>query len=160
MATGTADATDTSEPPRRVTRPGPDPGHRALLGVVAGLAATGLVALAPSADVLHPRSVRGSAGAVLSLPALRMTEEEFLAAAREAGVRILAAVPRGGEDFRRVDWSRPCACVVGSEAHGVGDRLAAASRGVTIPMQGPTESLNAAAAAAILLFEATRDAGR
>ncbi len=118
--------------------------------------ATGLVALAPSADVFHPRSVRGSAGAVLALPSVRMTEDEFLDEARAAGVRLVAAVPRGGSDFRSADWSRPCALVIGSEGGGVSERLEAHADGVTIPMAGGTESLNAAAAAAVLLFEATR----
>ena len=118
--------------------------------------ATGLVALAPSADLFHPRAVRGSAGAVLSLPALRMTEDEFLDSVRSSGLRLMAAMPRDGDDFRSADWSRPCAIVIGSEGGGVSERLASLSEGVTIPMRGGTESLNAAAAAAVLLFEATR----
>ena len=118
--------------------------------------ATGLVALTPSADLFHPRAVRGSAGAVLSLPAVRMTEDEFLDAARSSGLRLMAAMPRDGDDFRSADWSRPCARVIGSEGGGVSERLASRSGGVTIPMRGGTESLNAAAAAAVLLFEAAR----
>jgi TrmH family RNA methyltransferase len=118
--------------------------------------ATGLVALAPSADVFHPRSVRGSAGAVLALPLLRMTEDEFLDAARSSALRLVAAVPRGGDDFRSADWSRPCALVIGSEGGGVSEKIVSRSAGVTIPMQVGTESLNAAASAAVLLFEATR----
>jgi len=118
--------------------------------------ATGLVALTPSADLYHPRAVRGSAGAVLSLPSVRMTEDEFLEAARSSGLRLLAALPRDGADFRSADWSRPCALVIGSEGGGVSETLASLSDGVTIPMRGGTESLNAAAAAAVLLFEAAR----
>ena len=118
--------------------------------------ATGLVALSPSADVFHPRCVRGSAGAVLALPLLRMTEEEFLEAARPAGLRLLAAVPREGIDYRSADWSRPCALVIGSEGAGVSEALSSRSVGVTVPMLEGTESLNAAAAAAVLLFEAMR----
>ena len=101
-------------------------------------------------------SVRGSAGAVLALPVLRMSEDEFLDAARSSGLRLLAALPRDGDDFRSADWSRPCALVIGSEGAGVSEKLASRSEGVTIPMRGGTESLNAAAAAAVLLFEATR----
>lgn len=118
--------------------------------------ATGLVALAPSADIFHPRSVRGSAGAVLALPLLRMTEDEFLEAARSSAMRLIAAVPREGGDFRSADWSRPCGLVIGSEGGGVSETLVSRSSGVTIPMRGGSESLNAAAAAAVLLFEATR----
>ena len=121
-------------------------------GAAAG--ATGFVALPPSSDLHHPRAVRGSAGAVMSLPGLRMKEDEFLARAADAGIRILAAVPRAGRDFREADYSRPFAIAVGSEAHGVPEGVAARAEGVTIPMPGGTESLNAAAAAAVILFEA------
>jgi tRNA G18 (ribose-2'-O)-methylase SpoU len=85
-----------------------------------------------------------------------MTEDEFIDVARSSAMRLVAAVPREGDDFRSGDWSRPCALVIGSEGGGVSETLAARSTGVTIPMQGGSESLNAAAAAAVLLFEATR----
>lgn len=123
-------------------------------GLAAG--ATGFVALPPSADLFHPRAVRGSAGAVMSLPAARMKADEFLAKAAGSGIRMLAAMPRGGVDFREADYSRPVAIAVGSEAHGVPGEIAARAEGVTIPMPGGTESLNAAAAAAVILFEAAR----
>ena len=93
---------------------------------------------------------------MLALPLLRMTEEEFLEAARPAGLRLLAAVPREGIDYRSADWSRPCALVIGSEGAGVSEALSSRSVGVTVPMLEGTESLNAAAAAAVLLFEAMR----
>ncbi len=124
--------------------------------------ATGMVALAPSADIFHPRAVRGSAGAVLALASLRMLEKEFLKAAKGAGLRLLAAVPRGGIDFKGADYSRPVAIAVGSEAHGVSEALRREATGVTIPMpglqsgSGGAESLNAAAAAAVIMFEAAR----
>jgi TrmH family RNA methyltransferase len=122
--------------------------------------ASGFVALPPSADLFHPRAVRGSAGAVLSLPAVRMKEQEFVARAAASGMRVLAAAPVGGADYRTADYSRPLAIAIGSEAHGVPGSVAGASTLVTIPMPGGGESLNAAAAAAILLFEAARDAHR
>lgn len=118
--------------------------------------ATGFVSLRPSADIFHPRSVRGSAGAVMLLPSIRMEAEEFLERSQEAGLRLLAAFPRGGVDFRACDYSRPVGIVVGSEAHGVDEAIARAASAVTIPMVEKIESLNAAAAAALLLFEAAR----
>ena len=127
-----------------------------------GLAAggTGFVALPPSADLHHPRAVRGSAGAVMSLPGVRMKEDEFLARAAESALRILAAVPRGGADFREADYSPPLAIAVGSEAHGVPEGVAERAAPITIPMADGAArqigSLNAAAAAAVILFEARR----
>jgi TrmH family RNA methyltransferase len=118
--------------------------------------ATGFVALPPSTDLHHPRAVRGSAGAVMSLPAARMKAEDFLARAGESGLTVLAAAPRGGVDFREADYSRPVAIAVGSEAHGVPEDIASHGEAVTIPTTGAVESLNAAAAAAVILFEAAR----
>ena len=122
----------------------------------AAAGATGLVALPPSADLFHPRAVRASAGAVLTQGTVRMGVDEFVAAAERAGLRILSAVPRGGVDYRAADYSRPVAIALGSEAHGIPESVASASSGTTIPMPGGTESLNAAAAAALLVFEAIR----
>jgi len=134
-----------------------DPGNLgSMMRSALAAGASGFVALRPSADIFHPRAVRGSAGAVCLLPSARMTTEEFLARARSAGIRLVAAAPRGGNDFRSFDYSRPVAIIVGSEAHGVSEEIAREASAVTIPMAGPVESLNAAAAAALLLFEAAR----
>ncbi|MCA9956629.1 MAG: hypothetical protein KC434_17995, partial [Anaerolineales bacterium] len=59
--------------------------------------------------------------------------------------------------YTAVDWQSPSALIIGSEASGAGqDALALASGGITIPMHAATESLNAAMAAGIILFEAAR----
>lgn len=120
--------------------------------------ATGFAAVRPSADITHPRAVRASAGAVLALAALRLAEEEFLDHVRGAGFTVYGAVPpqveSGGEPFRKTRFDRPCVIAVGSEARGLPERIASVSRPVTIPMRGGIESLNAAAAAALLIFEA------
>jgi TrmH family RNA methyltransferase len=117
--------------------------------------ATGLVALPPSADLRHPRAVRGSAGAILLLPAARMEEAEFIErASRVPGMRLLAAEPSGGVSHREADYSRPLAVVIGGEGGGVPETLASRAEAVTIPMREGAESLNAAAAAAVILFEA------
>jgi TrmH family RNA methyltransferase len=123
----------------------------------AAAGATGLVALSPSADLFHPRSVRGSAGAVLTLPTARMTDHEFMAYVEKTDLRILSAVPRDGVEYTSADYTRPLAIAVGSEAHGVPESVASNATGVTIPMPGGIESLNAATAAALLAFEAIRN---
>jgi TrmH family RNA methyltransferase len=134
-----------------------EPGNLgAMMRTAHAAGATGFCTLPPSADLFHPRAVRGSAGAVLALPSARIGEGEFLERARAAGLRLLAAMPRGGSGFREADYSRPVAIAVGSEAHGVPASVAREATAVTIPMRGGAESLNAAAAAAVLVFEAAR----
>jgi TrmH family RNA methyltransferase len=76
---------------------------------------------------------------------------------RMRGGTVAAAVAGGGANVFAVPLARPLALAIGNEGAGLGaEMLAAASHRVTIPMPGGFESLNAAAAAAILLFECVR----
>jgi TrmH family RNA methyltransferase len=59
--------------------------------------------------------------------------------------------------YYAADWRQPAALIVGNEANGVSERgLAAATKQISIPMSGPVESLNAAVAGSVILFEALR----
>jgi TrmH family RNA methyltransferase len=136
-----------------------DPGNLGTLLRTAAAAGVDAVLLAPgSVDPFNPKVVRASMGALLRIPALEMAWDEIGAYARGLDIWIAAA---GGERaYWDVDWRRPAALVVGSEAHGAGPRARALARGtVRIPMAGDTESLNAAMAAGIILFEAVRQRG-
>jgi TrmH family RNA methyltransferase len=80
-----------------------------------------------------------------------------LDALRDGGRRTLGTVATGGMPYTDAPLAAPVALVLGSEAHGVPDAVAARLDGtVTIPMAGATESLNVAVAASVLLFEAAR----
>jgi TrmH family RNA methyltransferase len=82
---------------------------------------------------------------------------EWAAAYRARGGTVAAAVGRGGEDVYAARLGRPLAIAIGNEGAGIAPALLAeASERVSIPMPGGVESLNAAAAAAVLLFEAAR----
>ena len=74
---------------------------------------------------------------------------------RARGYRIVAAVPHGGRPPAEALAVRPLALVLGSEGHGLPDGLLLPQDvRVTIPLQAPVESLNVAAAAAVLLYAA------
>jgi tRNA G18 (ribose-2'-O)-methylase SpoU len=76
---------------------------------------------------------------------------------RKAGVQIAATVPRGGTQMYDVDFTKPTALLMGGEGSGLSaELLTAADTRVSIPMKGAIESLNAAVAAAVLLYEAQR----
>jgi TrmH family RNA methyltransferase len=76
---------------------------------------------------------------------------------RSAGVKVLASVPRGGRIMHGTDLRGPVAVMIGGEGPGLASTLVALADGrVTIPMTAPVESLNAAVAAALLVYEARR----
>jgi TrmH family RNA methyltransferase len=81
----------------------------------------------------------------------------LVAWARDYGGTLVAAVTSGGESLFTADLAGPVAVAIGNEGAGLSEALrAAAQRRVSIPMPGGFESLNAAAAAAICLFECVR----
>ena len=81
-------------------------------------------------------------------------------AGKVVGCETWLAATKGGKLYTAVDWTRPAALIVGGEAHGAGDEAHDFARGrVSIPMRAGVESLNAAVAAAVILFEAVRQRG-
>ena len=136
-----------------------DPGNLgAMVRVAEAAGATGIVAAGGSANPFGWKALRGSMGSALRLPiACEISAEEAIADAGRHGCRVIAAVPRDGRSLFDVDLSGPVAVVIGGEGRGLAPALAdAADERVTIPMQAPVESLNAAVTAALLVYEARR----
>ena len=71
---------------------------------------------------------------------------------KETGMEVYAALPRGGASPDKIGFKRPFCLAIGSEAHGLSDNIIRISRGLTLPMRKGVESLNAAAAGAVLLY--------
>jgi len=139
-----------------------DPGNvGAIVRTAAACGATGLVAIEGTANPFGWKALRGAMGGTFRLPVVqRGSLVDVIAAARERGVRLIAAVPRDGTPLPRVDLRSPVALLLGAEGAGVTDTmLAAADEEVTIPMRPPIESLNVAVAAALLLYEGSRQRG-
>jgi len=136
-----------------------DPGNLgAMVRVAEAGGATGLVAAGTAASPWSWKALRGSMGSALRVPIA--THEEPLQAvehARSRGCRIVATVARSGRSHFDVDLRGPVAIMIGGEGAGLNDALTAtADVRVTIPMKAPVESLNAAVAAALLVYEAGR----
>ncbi len=109
-------------------------------------------------DPFNPKVVRGGMGAQLHLPLCDLDPSVGEAALGELEVRL--ADPRDGVRYDRVDWSAPTALAIGGEAQGVSPAVRdLASETVHIPLRGRVESLNAAVAAAVILFEILRQRG-
>ena len=127
------------------------------LGAVARAAeaagARGMLIGNRGARPFHPRALRASMGSLLRLELVQLGEDREVLA---EGVHHRVAATRGGLDYRKASWPRPLVIWMGDER---GERVLKPPRNaqaVTIPMTGRTESLNAATAAALLLFEAAR----
>jgi TrmH family RNA methyltransferase len=136
-----------------------DPGNAgAIIRSAAAAGATGVVLDELSADPWGWKALRASMGSAFHLPVVRSRAMEKLSADwRGSGVRIVAAVPRGGTSMYQVDFTRPTAILMGGEGAGLPEEMIAnADQRVSIPMRGAIESLNAAVAAAVLLYEAQR----
>jgi TrmH family RNA methyltransferase len=136
-----------------------DPGNvGAVIRVAEACGATGIVAAAGTADPFGWKALRGSMGSALRLPvALVPSLADACDAARRAGLRLLATAPRGGTPPERADFVHPCAILLGSEGTGLPQSaLDAADETVTIRMQPPVESLNISIAAALVVYEASR----
>jgi len=116
--------------------------------------ADALVVADARADVWNPNAIRASTGAVFTLPVVEATLADITA----LPVAIVAADVNAPTRYTDADLARPVAIVVGAEDSGLGaDWLAAADERVSIPVaDGSTDSLNAATAAAVVLFEAVR----
>jgi len=118
--------------------------------------AAGLVALEGTADAFNSKVVRSTAAGLLTLPIVRLKADAFLKFARQHAIRLVATEAESGTPYKKFAWAkRPLALCIGSEGEGLPEAVAAACKEkVSIPMRSSAESLNAAVAASILLFEA------
>lgn len=130
----------------------------AMLRVAEAAGATGVIATRGSTDPLSPKALRGSMGSAFRLPLWAgVTLEEALRWCAERGIRTLATAADAESTHTEVDWTIPCAIVLGPEAGGLTDEeVRAAGAVVRIPMRAPVESLNVATALAVVLYEAAR----
>jgi RNA methyltransferase, TrmH family len=106
-------------------------------------------------DPYHPKVVRGSMGAVFRLALAVADPPAVVQSATAAGVRLLGLAASGaclGEE----QWERPAALIVGHERRGLGRWTGLCEKHLAIPMAGKMESLNAAVAGSIALYEASR----
>jgi TrmH family RNA methyltransferase len=133
-----------------------DPGNLgSLLRSAAAAGATLAVLSKGCADAWSPKALRGGQGAQFVLPILLRTD--LAAWVQSAGVPVWALALGGEQSVFDLDLRGAAAIAVGNEGAGLSPELIAASSGrAAIPMPGKVESLNAAAAAAIVLFEAVR----
>ena len=136
-----------------------EPGNvGALLRAAEAGGISGALVCGASANPFSWKAVRGSMGSVLRLPIVAgITTHQAMTTMRAAGVRLIGAIPRGGDDPDSVNWQGKVALLLGGEGPGLTDEaIAQCDARVTIPMAGGVESLNVAVAGAILVYSARR----
>jgi len=139
-----------------------DPGNAGtILRTAEAFGASGVMLTAGSAHPWSPKAIRASAGSVLRLPVVHgLAAPVALAQLRMAGFTSYAATLTGASVPSQVDLSAPSALLIGNEGAGLPlevERSADAT--LRIPLAAGVNSLNAAVAAAVLLYEAARQRG-
>jgi TrmH family RNA methyltransferase len=150
-------------------RPGPDPlllvveaiekpgNLGTMLRTAEAAGAAAVVVCDPATDPFNPNVVRASLGTLFSVPLVVGDTPGAIARLRALGIRTVATTPSASLAHWGADLTGPLAVVVGSEQYGLSAAwLEAADQRVIIPMPGSVDSLNAAMAAGIVLFEAVR----
>ncbi len=129
----------------------------AVLRSADGAGVSAVVAADPRTDLYNPNAIRASLGTIFSVPLAASTTAKVLAWLRGRGLALYAARVDGAVPYTNVDFRRPAAIVLGSEAEGL--TAAWSAEGVTavrLPMLGVADSLNVSATAAVLFYEALR----
>lgn len=130
-----------------------DPGNAGtILRSAEAFGATAVLALRGTVDMANPKLLRSSAGSIFRLPVFRGELSDL------NGLALYGASGDAQRSASAVDWSIPCAIVIGSEGRGLSEAIRKATQLVRIPTQG-VESLNAAIAASVFLYEASRQRG-
>jgi len=137
-----------------------DPGNMGtLVRSAEAFGATGVLTTPGTVSAWNQKALRASVGSVFRVPVVPVTASD-LREVKARGVRLIAAV--GSEDggvvgVAEMDFRRPCAVMIGNEGAGLTEEwLEMSDARVTIPCPGDVESLNAAVAGSLLLYEASR----
>lgn len=135
-----------------------DPGNLGtILRSAEAFGASGVVSLPGTVSEWNPKAVRASAGSVFRVPLLAADAEDCFSRLRQANVKIFTTAIRTAKPANLVNFTGAVALLIGNEGNGVPRELARqADEEITIPCPGPVESLNAAIAAGVLLYEAAR----
>ena len=136
-----------------------DPGNLGtLLRAGEGAGITGLVMNRETADIFNPKVIRSTMGSLLRVPFVYV--DDLKAACRkmqDMGIRLFAAHLKAVHNYEQADYTGSTGFLIGNEANGLSREITALADGlIKIPMAGRVESLNAAIAASVLMFEAAR----
>ncbi|MCR4956440.1 MAG: RNA methyltransferase [Lachnospiraceae bacterium] len=136
-----------------------DPGNLGtMIRTGEGAGISGVLMNKTTVDVTNPKTLRATMGSVYRIPLVISDDlKEDIARLKDMGVHVFAAHLKGEKDFFMEDYKKSCAFLVGNEGNGLSDDIAeTADTYVKIPMDGEVESLNAAIAASVMMYECKR----
>jgi RNA methyltransferase, TrmH family len=108
-------------------------------------------------DPYHPKVIRATMGSLFHLPVYEQPLMETVSSLREQGISIIGSSSHVGDEYYKVNLVGPHALIVGSEANGIRDTLHPfVDKWLRLPMLGKAESLNAAIAASVMMYEVIR----
>lgn len=136
-----------------------DPGNLGTIfrtGEAAGV--SGIIMNRETVDIYNPKTVRSTMGAIYRMPFLYVDSlKDTIEILKENGIRVYAAHLKGEKSYDEFSYIEGTAFLIGNEGNGLTEETAAlADDYLRIPMEGEVESLNAAVAAAVLMYEAHR----
>jgi TrmH family RNA methyltransferase len=136
-----------------------DPGNLGtILRSAEAFGAAGIFLTEGTVSPYNSKVLRGSAGSIFRLPLLKISSGELIPLLRERGVRLLATSSHQGTALPQVSWTLPLAIFIGNEGAGLSRELMRQmDETLAIPQSAQVESLNAAVAASIVLYEAARN---
>ena len=135
-----------------------DPGNLGtILRSAEAFGASGVLLGEGTVSQFNSKAVRASAGSAFRLPVVAVKLEEAIPHLREAGLRLVATSSHGGTPADQANLASPFAVFIGNEGSGLpGELMSQMDETAAVPHAGQVESLNAAVAASILLYEAAR----
>ncbi len=109
-------------------------------------------------DLFNPKTVRSTMGAIFRMPFVYVDDiVEIITRIKDNGYCVYGTAMKGSIAYDRADYTKGAGIVIGNEANGIQDRvLECITASIHIPMEGKLESLNAAVAAAVVMYEAAR----
>ena len=136
-----------------------DPGNLGtIVRTAEGAGVSAVLMSAGTADLYNPKTIRSTMGSIYRIPCIVSTDlPGDIGKLKHAGVTVYAAHLKGTQSYSQADYRGGTAFLIGNEGNGLTDETAElADRYIRIPMCGQVESLNAAVASSILMYEVLR----
>ncbi len=132
----------------------------AVLRTAEAAAVDAVIVCDPLTDIYNPNVIRSSLGCVFTVPIVVCSNQDAIQYLKEKNIKSYAAELKASKRYDLIDFTKPAAIVLGTEATGLTEEwISAADEKIIIPMLGSHDSLNVSVSAAILVFEALRQRG-
>lgn len=136
-----------------------DPGNMGtIIRTADALGANGIIVVKGCVDVFSPKTIRSTMGSIFHVPLVYHEDiEDIIETLKEKNIKVVATGLESSKPCYDVDFKEDFALVIGNEASGVSQKVLAKSDNIVkIPMKGSAESLNAAIASGVVMYEASR----